>query len=59
MGDPSMRSDIFCTHHRKSHEIVEENGGQYHVLLIISDGQIKKAVLELELKHAGVRILFR
>ncbi|WZY75642.1 hypothetical protein YC2023_022026 [Brassica napus] len=55
----SMRSDIFCTHHRKIHEIVEENGGQYHVLLIISDGQIKKAVLELELKHAGVRLLFR
>ncbi|KAL0689096.1 hypothetical protein Bca4012_088773 [Brassica carinata] len=43
-------SDIFCIHHRKSHEILEENGGQYHVLLIISDGHIKKVVLELELK---------
>ena len=26
--------------------IVEESGGQYHVLLIIADGQVKNAVLE-------------
>ena len=30
--------------------IVEESGGRYHVLLIISDGQITKDVLELELE---------
>ncbi|KAH0937519.1 hypothetical protein HID58_004980, partial [Brassica napus] len=60
----ALQSDIFCTHHRKIHEIVEENGGQYHVLLIISDGQIKKAVLELELKfgykqsHTFIELLY-
>ncbi|KAI4320164.1 hypothetical protein MLD38_033670 [Melastoma candidum] len=43
-GFEEVLTDILCTNHRDGHDHCRKKRGQYHVLLIIADGQVTRSV---------------